>query len=327
MILSAKPSLAGPCSEAGSRIALIDLARGIALVAMVVYHGAWDLQFFRLAPVDVVGHPGWDAFAHLVAGTFLALVGVSLVLASRNGFSRAAFLKRLALIGAAALAVTLATSFATPEAYIFFGILHCIALSSVLALPFLRTPILAVISMAGMVIALPQVYRAPVFNEAALRWIGLGTIPPTTSDYVPIFPWFGLVLVGVAGARLALGAKDATWWSRFQPLASGRGLAWAGRHSLAIYLVHQPFLFGALWTLLQVTGPNAATETAAFMRSCVPACGEAGSNASVCRRICSCSADALRRDNLWRPVMDGQINADQRQRVSAAAKECRAKAR
>lgn len=312
-----------PAAGIRPRVALVDFARGLALAAMAVYHTAWDLQFLRLAPVDATGDFGWKTFAHLIAGSFLALVGVSLVLAARGGLDRAAFMKRLALVGGAALAVTLVTAVAMPQGYIFFGILHCIAVSSVLALPFLRAPIAVVLAAAAAVIALPHVVQAPLFDAAALRWIGLGATPPATSDYVPIFPWFGPTLLGIAGARLALKVQDEAWWARFRPgQAASRGLAWAGRHSLSLYLIHQPILFGTLWTVLQIIGPNAAAETAIFMRSCVPACAETGNEAAGCRAACVCSADALKQENLWRPVMDNQVAEGDRLRLSALAQEC-----
>ncbi|MFX5595080.1 heparan-alpha-glucosaminide N-acetyltransferase domain-containing protein, partial [Acinetobacter baumannii] len=84
------------------------------------------------------------------------LVGFSLVLASRNGIDRKAYLRRLILVAGAAVLVTLGTWFALPHAYIFFGILHHIALASVLALPVLRLPVLAVAGGAITCFALPE---------------------------------------------------------------------------------------------------------------------------------------------------------------------------
>src|SRR5687768_2293055 len=100
--------------SAGGRIELVDLARGIALLAMFVYHFAYDLAHFRLIGVDVVNDPGWRAFARLIAGSFLAIVGFSLVLATRRGFNREAYLRRLVLVACAAALVSIVTWFALP---------------------------------------------------------------------------------------------------------------------------------------------------------------------------------------------------------------------
>ena len=91
------------------RIALVDVARGVALVAMFIYHFAWDLSFFRLITTDIVAHQGWKWFAHGIAGSFLALVGVSIVLASRAGLDRAGFFSRLAFVAGGAALVTAGT--------------------------------------------------------------------------------------------------------------------------------------------------------------------------------------------------------------------------
>ncbi|HEX2726006.1 MAG TPA: heparan-alpha-glucosaminide N-acetyltransferase domain-containing protein, partial [Beijerinckiaceae bacterium] len=137
------------------RWAAIDSARGVAVAAMIAYHFAWDLSFFRLIATDVVGHPAWQLFARAIAATFLMLVGAGLVLAHGKGLRRRSFLRRLAVVAAAALMITLATSLAMPESYIFFGILHCIALTSVLALPFLRAPVAVALAAAAFAFAAP----------------------------------------------------------------------------------------------------------------------------------------------------------------------------
>src|SRR5687768_1672935 len=94
-LVSMEPSAAaGPLP----RLPLIDAARGAAILAMVVYHFSWDLRFFGFIAADVAGGLGWRVFARLIAGAFLFLVGVSLVLATQGGFDRARYLRRLGII-------------------------------------------------------------------------------------------------------------------------------------------------------------------------------------------------------------------------------------
>src|ERR1700716_3851640 len=112
----------------GRRIAALDVARGIAIIAMVVYHFAWDLWAFGLIATDVGYGFGWRLFAHTIASTFLAIVGISLVLAARNGLNRDAFLWRLGMVAGGALIVSIATWFEDANTFVFFGILHLIAL-------------------------------------------------------------------------------------------------------------------------------------------------------------------------------------------------------
>src|SRR4051794_23570982 len=81
-----------------SRIDAVDVARGIALLAMAVYHFSWDLSFFQLIVTPVGADPTWKWFARVIAGSFLSLVGVSLVLAHPTRIGWRAFLKRLAIV-------------------------------------------------------------------------------------------------------------------------------------------------------------------------------------------------------------------------------------
>ena len=124
------------------RIPAIDLARGIALIAMAVFHFGWDLENFGLARKGMTLELHWKYFARAIASSFLMLVGISAWLAHNNGLNRKTFVKRMIMVGGAALVITIATFFATPNGFIFFGILHNITLSSLLVLIFMRLPVL-----------------------------------------------------------------------------------------------------------------------------------------------------------------------------------------
>ena len=119
------------------RIPALDALRGAALVGMFAFHLTWDLGFFRLIPEDFPYSAGVMGFGHVVAITFLALAGASLVLATRDGVDWRAFGRRLAMIAGAAAAITLGTLYLFPDAFIFFGILHCIGVASVIGAAFL----------------------------------------------------------------------------------------------------------------------------------------------------------------------------------------------
>lgn len=290
--------------SAGGRIELVDLARGIALLAMFVYHFAYDLSYFRLIRVDVVTDPAWRAFARLIAGSFLAIVGFSLVLATRKGFDRGNYLRRVALIACAAVLVTCATWFALPDVFIFFGILHHIALASVLALPFLFLPTPVVAIAAVIVFALPFILGHDVFTQDWLAFLGFGPWP-LTADFVPVFPWFGCVLAGMALARIVLPRAQGSGWASWRATsAPARLVVLGGRNSLFVYLVHQPLFIGALFLFMQATGQMAGpklpdAEAAPFLTSCQRSCTAAGTPREICERVCSCSMDGLKQANLW----------------------------
>ena len=155
------------------------------------------------------------------------------------------FLRRLAMIVAAAGAITLMSWYADPDSTIWFGILHCIALSSVLGLAFLRMPVALLLAAALAGVAAPLLFASPVFNAPAWLWLGLASEVRPSNDYVPLLPWFAAVLVGIATGRLALRWRPRERWAQWRagrlPL---RALAFFGRHSLGVYLLHQPVLMG-----------------------------------------------------------------------------------
>src|SRR5580704_11149664 len=144
------------------RFAAIDAARGVALAAMVVFHFAFDLDSLGLAALDVGGDPRWRWFARLIAGSFLALSGMSLVIAHAKGMRWEAYLRRLAILAGAAVTVTLATWLMMPREFIFFGILHSIAVASVIGLAFLRLPWPVTISVAILVLVAPNFIASAV---------------------------------------------------------------------------------------------------------------------------------------------------------------------
>lgn len=310
-------------TPARGRIELLDLARGIALLAMFVYHFAYDLSFFRLIRVDVVSDPGWRLFARLIAGSFLAIVGFSLILATRNGLNRKAYAKRFAMVAGAALLVTVGTWFAIPQNFIFFGILHHIALASLLALPFLRLPALALAPIAAAWFALPFILGGEVFESEWLSWLGFGPWP-YTADFVPLFPWFACVLAGMTLGKLALARPPEGGWARWRARsAPARLVALGGRNSLIVYLVHQPLFIGALMLFMQLSGPKLPdAEAVPFLSACQRSCVATGTSKEACERVCSCSMEGLKREELWNRVLADALTPEQTERARAIGMAC-----
>lgn len=236
------------------RILALDLARTAALVCMALFHFAFDLQMFGHLPAGTTTSGGWAIFARAIAGSFLFLAGISLALAHGRGIRWRSALRRLARVAAAAAAITLATRIALPDQFIFFGILHSIAFASLAGLAFVRLPPVVPLLAALAVWLAPRWLFLPAFDAPALQWVGLGTLIPRSVDFVPVFPWFAPVLLGIAlGTALARrGALErlAAWPSR--PSRTLARLAWPGQHSLAVYLLHQPVLIALLWAATQV---------------------------------------------------------------------------
>lgn len=225
------------------RLPEIDIARTIALGAMVVFHFAYDLTIFGFLPPDTMFQPFPRLSAQLIAGSFLFLSGVSLYLAHAERLNPKPFLRRLGILVLAAAAVSLVTRLAMPHEWVRFGILHSIAASTVLALPFLRAPMPVLVIATIATLALGYV-SLPAFNGTFWLWTGLGATLPPMMDYEPVFPWFGVCLSGVLAARLL---KDTFRSSLDGDNKWVQRASWPGQHSLIIYLLHQPILFSAVY--------------------------------------------------------------------------------
>jgi uncharacterized membrane protein len=275
----------------GKRLDAIDVARGLALIAMAAYHFTWDLAYFGLVAASTPFTPPMRLASHAIGATFLGLAGASLALAHARGFRLRAFLWRLARIGAAAALVTGASFAVAPEAPIGFGILHCIVVASLLAAPLLwdrgrpgRSRALAPLALGAVLVALPAFVALPLFDPPWLVWLGLGAETPSTLDWRPLMPWGGVVLLGLGLQRLAP-PPFPNWRAKAAP---ARALAFAGRHSLAVYLLHQPLLIAALYAFVHLTGLAERQSVDAYLKACRPACVEAGGEIEACERACAC---------------------------------------
>ncbi len=219
----------------GIRYAEIDLLRGLAIIGMVTYHFFFDAFFLGDSGPDPFSLP-LIILARLTAITFLFLVGFSFSLSDQN-FSTNSILHfrrlliRVAKIFAAATLVSLVTFFISPNLTVRFGILHMIAFSMLLLLPFSL--------LKNRLLLLPLSF--------ALVLIGLVINPKPSSptfDYYPLIPWFGIVLLGFVCAE-NYPARRPQFFTRQPPGFISLFLT-LGRHSLALYLLHQPVLFGLL---------------------------------------------------------------------------------
>ena len=174
------------------------------------------------------------------------LAGVSLWLAHGQGIRWPAFWRRWIKLAAAAGLVTIATYAALPEYFVYFGILHSIAASSLIGLLVLRLPATALAALGAAIMAASYILPSPAFNAPLLRFIGLATEPAMTVDFEPLFPWVGPFLLGLASAKWA-SARGLLHRFALPETPMLRRLAWPGQHSLVIYLVHQPILIALIW--------------------------------------------------------------------------------
>lgn len=305
------------------RLHWMDALRGIALITMATYHLSWDLEFFNyLAPGTANSLP-LKIYARSIASSFLFLAGFSLYLAHGSGIRWQPFWSRLAKIVVAALLVTVATFFAMRDEFIYFGILHNIAAASLIGLLFLRAPPLVNIVVAAAAIAAPIWLRDGFFDTPALYWVGLSESVRRSNDYVPVLPWIGPFLVGIASAQLLIkyrliGILAGDKARNFHVFS---GLSTVGRHSLAFYLLHQPILIAIVWCIAQVFPAASPDPALSYMQSCKAACA-AQQSESFCSSFCGCTLTELKSQNLFEALDRRELDVNNDQRVLGISRLC-----
>ena len=240
-------------TAASSRYAFIDWLRGFSILLMVIYHLCYDLDLFGY--IDTAfGKNYWVPFRYVIVIGFLSLVGVSLVLVHGDKIRWRSMRKRSLQLLLAAIAVSVSSYVVDPRQVTLFGILQLILVASWLALPFIKYANLALLS--GVVIfAFGHLVQTPALEPLWIHWIGMVEYKRPALDYVPVFPWLGVVLMGITLGHWffsnSTGQKLASFQMSELPGLTlfSKGLEKAGQHSLIIYLVHQPMLFGMFYVI------------------------------------------------------------------------------
>ena len=241
-----------------SRFALIDTLRGLAIVWMTLYHFCFDLnQTGRLAASwgwanqNFYIDPFWTLQRAAIVSLFLFCAGLSQAMAVQQGQSARRFFKRWAQVAACALLVSAGSYLMYPQSFIYFGVLHGIAVMLLIVrftagwgrwLWLAGALIFATHFVAAQTISNSAV--ADLLNQPVLNWLGLITKKPVTEDYVPLVPWLGVVWWGVAAGQWLLTKRPH--WLAAPTLRVLAPLNWLGRWSLSWYMLHQPVLIGAL---------------------------------------------------------------------------------
>jgi uncharacterized membrane protein len=229
----------------GARFDRVDALRGFAIVWMVGFHFAFDLNHLGwLEPrQNFYRDPFWTTQRTVIVGLFLFTAGIGQALALDAGQRWARFWRRWAQIAGCALLVSLGSALMFPRSWIHFGVLHGIAVMLVVV----RLTAGAgawLWPLGALAVALPRHVQHPFFDTPWTDWVGLVTRKPVTEDWVPLLPWLGVMWWGLAAGRWLLARRRAVLAGAL-PRALAP-LALLGRWPLAIYMLHQPLLIGAL---------------------------------------------------------------------------------
>ena len=232
---------------AGQRLDRLDALRGLAIVWMAVFHFCFDLNHFGwLQPrQNFYADPFWTLQRTAIVSLFLFCAGMSQAVALHAGQSWSRFWRRWLQIAGCAVLVSAGSAWMFPGSWISFGVLHGIALMLVLTrLAGPRLPVPALLALGGLLVLLPFFIAHPIFDSRLTNWVGLVTHKPVTEDYVPLLPWWGVMLWGLAAGRWIVRARPG--WLAGAMSGAGRPLAALGRWSLTFYMLHQPVLIGLL---------------------------------------------------------------------------------
>ncbi len=222
------------------RLVGLDIFRGVAIILMIVYHFIYNLHEFHYIDIDMSDSLHWRCFRALIVTMFLFGMGVSLHLSYGKGIDTKKLFKRVIILGAASLLISIVTYQIYPKSWVFFGIIHFITVATLIGLLFLNRPLLAFFSS----ITIGILYFADIVPYGWIVWkvahfIGL---PNYTVDFVPLIPWLWIVffalIVAAKGWHIPLFDIDGSHKKSLIVLER------MGQHSLLIYLVHLPVLYG-----------------------------------------------------------------------------------
>lgn len=229
----------------GERFDRLDALRAVAIVWMAVFHFLFDLNHYGyLQPRHSFHHDAlWVSQRTVIVSLFLFCAGLGVAVAQAQGQSWARFWRRWAQVAGCAVLVSIGSTLMFPRSFIFFGVLHGIAVMLIVAR--LAAPLrLWLWPLGALALVLPWVWQIEAFNIKPLAWTGLITRKPVTEDFVPVLPWLGVILWGVAaGQALLAHRREVLTRSLAAPL---QPLAVLGRWSLSFYMLHQPVFIGGI---------------------------------------------------------------------------------
>ncbi len=215
----------------------IDLVRGIAVILMIGYHLFFDIKYFET-------HQNLYWLAVPIVSLFILVSGISLSISYSRGSAFSKFARRGVKLLFLGLVITAVTFLLLKSGFIIFGVLHFFGVSSFLIFPFLKylKNNLAIL-IGGILIILAGFFISGyALENPYFLWFGFVPENFYSFDYVPLIPWFGVLLIGLfLGNTFYPNGKRNFKFSEFSSRTSGF-IEFIGKNSLVIYFIHQPIL-------------------------------------------------------------------------------------
>lgn len=244
------------------RYGVLDSFRGLVLISMIIYHGSWDLVY--------IFHQNWSWYKGTGAYIWQQSICWSFILLSGFCWSLGRKpLKRGLLVFGAGAVVSAVTLLFMPQDRVVFGVLTMTGSSMLCMIP-LQKILKKIPSGAGLIFSGFLFVLTRNINGGFLgfeMW-NIAELPKTlyrnyfttflgftmpgffSTDYFSFLPWFFLFLSGYFIYRMM--EKDRTFMDHYF-VRKWEPLALLGRHSLLIYMLHQPVIFGVL-TMINAMG-------------------------------------------------------------------------
>jgi len=232
----------------------IDMLRGLAISLMIFGHILWDLDYFNLVPINNIVY---SALQKTVPPLFFIIVGISLIVSKKksefktkneeNKYYKNLISRGIKIFGLGMI-ITLLSLIFLPNRVVFFGVLHCIGISIILSVPFLKYRNYNF--LFSLIIIFTWTFIGSIHvNSPSIIHLALGfhqiDIWQHTVDYFPLIPWFGVCLLGITiGDWLYCGNTRIFKMIDLSKYRLARFFSWVGQHSLGIYLIHQPLITG-----------------------------------------------------------------------------------
>ncbi|MBQ6824731.1 MAG: DUF1624 domain-containing protein [Clostridia bacterium] len=229
------------------RYTTIDILRAVAIINMVAYHALWDLVYIYRLPLDWFRSDGATAWQLSIRWAFILLSGFCFSMGRKK-------LKRGLMVFGCSWVITAVTALLMPDSLILFGVLCFLGFAMLVTIPldklFRRIPPALGLAGCGLLFWFFDAFSFPQWlyaNYFTAFW-GFPHSGFFTTDYVPVFPWIFGFWMGYFLYQLLKKQALLPYLAKVKC----RPLEWVGRHSLAIYMVHQPLIYGVLYLIFEV---------------------------------------------------------------------------